>query len=65
MYVGEISLPKAAPPLSTHSNQSECTASSQFDSEHSLRCILHALSCLSYPKATVAFLFGLGGKGGS
>lgn len=64
MYMGEISLPKAAsPPLSMHSNKR--TASSRFDTEHSLHCILHVPSCLSYPKATLAFLFGLGRKGGS
>lgn len=66
MYVGEISLQKAAfPPLSTLSNQRKCKASRQFDTDHSLHCILHVLSCLSYPKATLAFLFGLGRKGGS
>lgn len=66
MYVGEIRLPKAvSSPLSTHSNQSKCAASSQFNPEHSLCCILHVPLCLSYPKATLAFLFGLRREGGS
>lgn len=63
---GEISLAKAAAsPLHRWSTQRMCTASGPLDTEHSLRCILHVLSHPSHPKATSAFLFGLGGKGGS